>query len=306
MSKTVTHLCASVTSVSLYKADQPPSSCAAAVYFDSKFVPDLCPQTATIDSRTTFSFVHENQWLYSNPSSAHLLRFFCPPNGEETHSSLSLDPNGGLMQIPEGCSGKYGDVFLPATYGVQTKFRVPVPVHRPFPRLESDHWRPITTNVAESPEMLDKLTKAVQNSSSLKMPLKQYENTLDQIKSEAARSRFHAVFHAPSFAPTLSVVTVVLVVIMVLVMGAMCWCIKGRSVKSVRSRASSSLNIAPQEMIPLHTVTGPAGSTPFPLPPARRPLPAPPVSIQEIDDDAPVESGSRHARRSRRRRQRSN
>ena len=43
---------------------------------------------------------------------------------------MPLNEHGGLLQIPEGCSGRYGDVVLPATFGVQTKFRVPVPVHR--------------------------------------------------------------------------------------------------------------------------------------------------------------------------------
>ena len=301
------HYCTPVTGVMTHKNALRPASCAAAVYFDSKFVTDVCAQSATLAQGPTFSHIQENQWVYGSPGTNHLLRVFCPPEGEETHSSMALDFNGGLLQIPEGCSARYGEVVLPATYGVRARFQVSTPVHRPFPRMVSPHWKSIVAGPDKMGDtrVITKLKESLLNSTQLKMPLKQFESTLHGIKADVARTRFDQVFHAPSFASTLSVTTIALVIVG-LIGGLMVrWVVtRRREARKGPSRAGSAVIPAPAELIPLQAITGPAGSTPFPLSPARRPLPAPPMSIQEIDDDAPEEIMPRGSRRSRRSRHR--
>ena len=305
--KTLTqHYCTAVTSVFTHKPNLRPSSCAASIYFESKFTSEICPQTATLGEGTVFTHIQQNQWAYSSPNPAHMLRVFCLPDGEEAHSSLPLDPNGGLVQIPEGCSGTYGEITLPATYSVQIRFRVSEPVHRPFPRLESDHWRPIMEGSSENSIVINKLRETLRNSTQLKMPMKQFESSMSQIKHEMSRTRFHTIYHGPSFAPALSVSTVAFVVIILLLVVAFRWCRGKRRSTQIPTASASGAALATQEMVPLQAVTGPAGSTPFPAPPIRRPLPAPPLTIREVasgegdgsDDNMPRDS--RRSRRSRR------
>lgn len=301
------HFCTPVTSVYTYERDVPPNSCAAAVYYESRYVSDLCPQSATIAEDSVFRHIQQNQWTYSSPNPAHMLRVFCPPDWVETHSSMPLNPSGGLLQIPEGCSGRYGQVILPATYGVQTRFRVSEPVHRPFPRLQSEHWRPILVSSSLDATVVNKLRDTLRNSSQLKMPLKQFSSKLDDIKVQMTRSKFDAIYHAPSFAPTVSVSTVAFVALMLIIGLLVLWVRRRRPARIPALPVSAAASIATvPELAPLQPLTGPAGSTPFPLPPARRPLPAPPLSIREIgtgdgegtDDEMP--RPSRRSRRSRR------
>ena len=299
------HYCTPVTSIGVYDPTVPPGSCAAAVYYGSSFIPDLCPQVATLVNRTIFTHVQQNQWAYSAPNPAYLLRVFCPPDGEETHSSVALNQQGGLVQIPEGCSGKYGSEILPATFRVQTKFRVSAPVHRPFSHLEVDHWRPITMQKGVDAVVLTKLKGSLGNSSQLSMPLRQYEAQLNSLRRDLARSKLHKIYHSPAFAPTLSVSTVVLVII-----GSAIVIMIVRRARARRDAAGSAVERAstPQasihhEMIPLQAISGPAGSTPFHTPSGRRPLPALPVTIREVIDD-PDEEQPRSSRRNRRSRSR--
>ena len=126
------HYCTVVTGVLTHKDTLRSASCSAAMYYDSQLVTDACVQSATLARRPTFSHVQENQWVYGSPGTNHLLRVFCPPEGEETHSSMALDSNGDLLQIPEIYSARYGEVALPATFGLLNWFQEAVPVHRPL------------------------------------------------------------------------------------------------------------------------------------------------------------------------------
>ena len=299
------HFCTPVTSVDIYDPNVPPGSCAAAIYYESKFVSDICPQAATLSNRTIFTHVQQNQWTYSGPLSAHFLRVFCPPRWEETHSSVPLSGQGGLLQIPEGCSGKYGSVILPATFKVRTRFQVTGPVHRPFPRPEANHWHPIIAKASVEPEVLEKVKESLGNSSQLKMPLRQYAETLTRLKSEFAKSKLHRIYHSPAFAPTLSVSTVVLVIIGVGVIVVMVRRMRARRfTASEAPRPRSPAGSAHPELFPLQALPGPAGATPFPTPIGRRPLPAPPVTIREVSEDDLEENQPRSSQRVRRTRNR--
>ena len=300
------HFCTRVTSVGVHEPHTPPGSCAAAIFYNSRYISDLCSQTAALGNRTIFTHIQQNQWAYSGPSSAYLLRVFCPPSGKETHSSIPLTQDGGLLQMPEGCSGKYGPEILPATFKVSTRFRVNTPVHRPFPRLEAEHWRPITASTEVDTAVLQKIKETLGNSTQLKMPLRQYDVTLARLKSDLAKSKLHRIYHSPAFAPALSVSTVVLVVVGVLVavVVARRWRAGGESGRKGLSRSGSPSASLHPEMLPLQAISGPAGSTPFPTQSGRRPLPAPPVTIRELSEEDLEENRPRSPRRARRTRTR--
>ena len=71
------HYCTPVNSISVHDLTLPPGSCAEAVYFGSRFIPGLCPQVTKLN-RMIFTHVQQNQWAYSAPNPACLLRVFCP------------------------------------------------------------------------------------------------------------------------------------------------------------------------------------------------------------------------------------
>ena len=77
------HYCTAETGVLTHKNTLRSASCSAAIYHDSQLVTDACVQSATLARRPTFSYVQENQWVYGSPNPNHLLRVFCPPNGEK-------------------------------------------------------------------------------------------------------------------------------------------------------------------------------------------------------------------------------
>ena len=56
------HYCTPVTSIGVYDPTVPPGSCAAAVYYGSSFIPDLCPQVATLVNRTIFTHARFPIW----------------------------------------------------------------------------------------------------------------------------------------------------------------------------------------------------------------------------------------------------
>ena len=303
------HLCTAITSVSSNVESQRPHDCSAAIYYESTFIADACHQSAVLSNATVFTHIQQNQWMYSSPDPAYMFRIFCPPNGEETHSSLPLHSQGGLLQLPEGCSGRYGSTLLPATFNIRAKFRVSSPVHRPFPRLLSQHWLPITSDLKDNSALLPKLRESLARSTQLKMPLRKFQYTLDKVNRDLRTSKFHKAYYSPKFASTFSVTMAILGALAVL--GGAVWrCIRARRRRAPRDQARADSPMtgedsgARPEMLPLQAVTGPAGSTPFPLPPGRRPLPAlpVPVSIREVDDEGPEERGTRRSRRNRHRR----
>ena len=66
------------------------------------------------------------------PKSKSSAACFLSTKWGKTHSSMALDSNGDLLQIPEIYSARYGEVALPATFRLLNWFQEAVPVHRPL------------------------------------------------------------------------------------------------------------------------------------------------------------------------------
>ena len=66
----------------------------------------------------------------------------------KTDSSIALDSNGDLLQIPEIYSARHGEVALPATFGLLNWFQEAVPVHLPL--LYCSVVTPVTLDFVDS------------------------------------------------------------------------------------------------------------------------------------------------------------